>query len=132
MRILFADNDVDFLLVRTECLQNAGHEVLAVATVIQACALLRNRNCDMVIIDMRMENDNDEKDTTGLLLAREVDPEIPKIILTGYPSADLVAEALRQRPDIGQLACDFVAKEDGPEKLLEAVQRVIRTRTVLP
>lgn len=124
MKILFVDNDDEFLKVRSECLQYARYDVVAVTTAEQARAVLESDSCDIMIIDVRLKDDNDEKDRTGLWLAIEVDTRIPKIILTGYPNSDLVTEVLRQRPDGSQLAWDFVAKEEDPEMLLEAVRKV--------
>ena len=84
--VLFADNDHDFLNTRAEFLENAGYRVLKAYTLAQARQLLAEAHVHLATLDIRMENDDDEKDVSGLTLAK--DPAfrpIPKIMLTNFP-----------------------------------------------
>ncbi|PJA47264.1 hypothetical protein CO172_02340, partial [Candidatus Uhrbacteria bacterium CG_4_9_14_3_um_filter_36_7] len=72
----------------------------------------------------RMQNDDDERDVSGLTLLEEpACRTIPTIILTGYPSVDTAVQALRPDIDGKSLAIDFVKKEDGPDALIERINR---------
>jgi hypothetical protein len=71
-----------------------------------------------------MKDDSDDKDTSGLSLARkEAYRPVPKIILTRYPSYEYVREALGPAIEGLPPAVDFLAKQEGPEAMLRAVER---------
>jgi CheY-like chemotaxis protein len=122
--VLFADNDPDFLDTRAEFLEQAGYRVRKAYTLEQARQLLETAHIHLAILDIRMENDDDEKDISGLTLAR--DPAfrpVPKIILTGFPTYEAVRQALGPALDGLPPAVDFLAKQEGPEVLIQAVER---------
>ncbi|MBM3299269.1 MAG: winged helix-turn-helix domain-containing protein [Deltaproteobacteria bacterium] len=122
--ILLADNDSDFLNTRAEFLENAGYQVLKALTLAEAERLLREAYVHLAILDIRMENDDDEKDVSGLILAK--DPAfrpVPKIMLTGFPTTDAVRESLRVQVDGLQPAVDFLEKKEGPEAMTQVVER---------
>lgn len=123
--ILFADNDPDFLKARTEFLKQEGYEVIWATNPTEARRILERGGIDLAILDIRLVNDQDEKDTSGLDIAKEVAPQVPKIILTNYPDYQYVRESLR--PQVAGLPAvvDFVAKEEGPEALLQAIKKAI-------
>src|SRR5258705_11551110 len=112
-RILFADNDSSSLAARKEFLEQEGYEVLPAATVDEARRVLEHHLVDLAVIDVRLSTDTDERDWSGLALANETDKAIPKIILTRYPTYDLVREALGPHLDGLPAAVDFVAKQEG-------------------
>ena len=123
-RILFADNDPEFLEGRSEFLQNAGYNVLRAYTLQEARRLLRDAAVHLAILDIRMRNDDDEKDMSGLLLAK--DPAfgpIPKIMLTKFASYQLVREALGPNLDGLPPAVEFLAKQEGVEVMMKAVEQ---------
>jgi len=123
--ILFADNDVDFLEVRSEFLEQEGYLVIPATNPTEAQRKLELGGIDLAIVDIRLENDDDPKDTSGLVLAREAARSVPKIILTGFPSYEYVREALKPQLDGLPAAVDFVGKQEEPEALLAAIQRAL-------
>lgn len=123
--ILFADNDPVFLETRSEFLRQKGYKVLTTTCPTEARELFRKEHIDLAIFDARLEDDADEKDFSGLVLARRVDPSVPKIILTGFPSVATVRLALGPDLEGIKVAVDFVAKMEGPEALLQAVEEVL-------
>jgi CheY-like chemotaxis protein len=123
--ILFADNDPDFLKTRAEFLEQEGYLVVPATSVTEAQRKLEIGGIGLAIIDIRLENDDDEKDTSGLVLARDVARSVPKIILTGFPSYQYVREALQPQLDGLPAAVDFVAKQEGPEALLRAIKSTL-------
>lgn len=123
--ILFADNDPDFLKTRAEFLEQEGYRVIPAVDPTEARRKLESGGIDLAIIDIRLSDDDDEKDASGLILAKESDRTVPKIILTGFPSVNAVREALGPRLDGLPAAVSFVGKQEGPESLLMEVRRVL-------
>jgi len=128
MKILFVDNDSDFLNTRAAYLKAAGHNVLKASNPAEAEALLRNTHLHLALIDVRLIDDDDQRDTSGLVLAEN--PEfrmIPKIILTGYPRLEGAQRALVPGPDGIAHTVNYVLKEAGPEAMVDAVETAIAT-----
>ena len=127
IRILFTEDDSDFLKVRAEFLERKGYQVIPATTPDEAKRILKQEQVDLAILDLRLMDDADEKDISGLILAKETARLIPKIILTSYPTYESVREALA--PDLQDLppAVAFVAKQEGPEALLAAIRRALRS-----
>ena len=80
--ILFADNDVDFLQTRTEFLLESGYQVIPASTPDEVIKKLELGNIDLAVLDIRLTNDDDERDKSGLQVAVEIAQAVPKIILT--------------------------------------------------
>lgn len=125
--ILFADNDPDFLTTRAEFLEREGYQVIPAANPTEARRLLEQGGIDLAILDIRLVDDDDDKDTSGITVAKEVARSVSKIILTNFPSYQAVREALGPAPDGLPSAVDFLDKKEGPEKLLAAVRQVFRS-----
>ena len=126
--ILFADNEPDFVDVRSEFLQDAGYRIVKAYTLEQARQRLAEEYVHLAILDIRMVDDDDENDTSGLTLAK--DPKfrlVPKIILTGYPTVQAVREALGPVAEGLPPAVEFLAKVDGPEAMILAVDQALAT-----
>ncbi|MGW8250389.1 MAG: helix-turn-helix domain-containing protein, partial [Anaerolineales bacterium] len=76
----------------------------------------------LAILDIRMVDDNDEGDISGILLAKDNRyKRVPKIFVTGFPTFEAVREAYG--PVIGgePIAHAFLAKKEGPHILIDAV-----------
>jgi DNA-binding response OmpR family regulator len=124
-KILIVDNDPDFLETRAEWLDREGYEVYRAISLEQAEHVLAQRCVHVTIIDIRMRDENDDKDISGLSLAKQTAyRSIPKIILTKYPSYEYVREALGPALDDLPPAVDFTVKQEGPTAMLRAVERV--------
>ncbi|MBE0683964.1 MAG: DNA-binding response regulator [Anaerolineales bacterium] len=121
-QILFADNTPDFLITRAEFLEKQGYRVQKAFTFIEAKRLLTEAYFHLAILDIRMQNDDDEKDVSGLTLAK--DPayrSIPKIILTSYPTVEAVKEALGPVLEGLPPAVNFISKKDEYQAMIDAV-----------
>lgn len=126
LTILFADNDPDFLKTRCEYLEREGYRVLPALNPAQAKEILGRGGINLVIVDIRLENDDDEKDVSGLTLAKDPTYQtIPKIILTGFPSVNAVRESLKLQKSGVPAAIDFVSKGDGAEALVASINRSV-------
>ncbi len=124
-QVLFADNDRDFLDTRAEYLENAHYSVLKAYTLEQARELLSNARVHLAILDIRMVDDDDERDTSGLTLAKDLAfKSVPKIILTGFPTYQAVRDVLGPAVDGLPPAVSFLDKREGPEAMLQAIEEV--------
>jgi DNA-binding response OmpR family regulator len=123
-KVLLVDNDPDFLDTRAERLGTEGYQVYKAISLEQAEQLLGRSWVHVAVVDVRMRDESDDKDTSGLTLAKkEAFRPIPKVILTKYPSYEYVREALGPALDGLPPAVEFVAKQEGPEALIQAVER---------
>lgn len=128
--ILLADNDPNALKERSEFLKKEGYEVSLAGDPAQARRFLERGGIDLAIIDLRLVDDNDERDVSGLRLAKSTDPKIPKIILTKFPTPNAVREALSASPEGLPPAVDFVDKAEGLEGFLLAVRKALQVMNV--
>ena len=123
--ILFADNNQIFLETRSQFLEKFYY-VMTAENENQVAEILNNHKIDLAIIDLRFRNDEDQYDESGLTLAKQMSPSIPKLILTYFPTAKTARDALISEPLVGPIAEDYISKEDGPDVMLEAVRKALR------
>lgn len=121
--ILFADNDLDFLETRLTFLKLHGYNVIRAANPNEAEAILENQKIDIAIIDVRLINDNDPYDQSGLELAKSVAPSVPKIILSKYD--DHIRKALMLQPGGSHVAFDFIDKKHSMQTMLTSIRSVL-------
>ena len=119
--ILMADNFPDFLSERKEFLERAGYTVITACNPQSAETILARGGFDLAVLDIRLVDDDDPEDTSGLELARRFGQAAPIILLTGFPTWENVKEALEQDLDGLCPAVDFLAKSEGPEVMVRAV-----------
>jgi DNA-binding response OmpR family regulator len=124
--VLFADNDPRFLKVRKEFLEKEGYRVIPAADPTEARRILEQKQVDLAILNIRLLDDTDQKDISGLTLAKETASSVPKIMLTGFPTWKAVKEALGPHVDGVPAAVDFVSKQEGPEAMVQAVDLTLR------
>jgi nucleoside phosphorylase/CheY-like chemotaxis protein len=136
--ILLLENDPDFRSVLNEWLESEGYKVFAASNVDEAEELLLRKNLviHLIITDLRVTNDNDPNDFSGLGFARVFATTIPKIILTAYTTSSVVVEALRPQLSDGSdqilpPAIDFLSKTEGIERLLKSVENAFRSFVVV-
>ncbi len=131
--ILLVDDDEDILDLIERHLSNRGYEVLTAYDGEQAISLLDKIKFDLVITDLKMPKFDGME---VLRRAKEKDPNIEVVILTGHGTMDSVVEALRdggafdylQKPlhNIKQLS--FVTKKALERKRLRLEnQKLIET-----
>jgi DNA-binding response OmpR family regulator len=120
--VLIADNDPNIVNVRAEYLQNEGYIVFKATSLEEIKEILSEKYIHLAILDIRMIDDDDEKDISGLTLAK--DPAyrtLPKIILTGFPSILAVREALGPTLEGLPPAVNFIYKTEGHDVLIKAI-----------
>jgi DNA-binding response OmpR family regulator len=123
--VLVVDNDSDFLDTWADALSQDNYSVYKAVSLHEAERLLEQTWIDLAIVDLRMQDDDDDKDVSGLVWAKKEEYRlIPKIILTRFASYQLVREALAPLLEGLPPAVDFIAKQDGLKHRLQAVSEV--------
>jgi DNA-binding response OmpR family regulator len=122
--ILFVENVAAFLKTRKDALEQEGYEVLTAAKPGDAKIILANCRVHLVIIDLRLRDDGDKDDFSGLELAKETDPTIPKIFLTAFPDPEAIRRGMLQDAKGRQPILDVVSKQSGPANMIEVVNRI--------
>ena len=88
-RILVADDDAIQLDLRKQLLEIAGYQVDIAFTALQTLHLLTKRPPDLVIVDLRLPNEQGDSDAReGLALIRrirEIASWVPILVLSGWP-----------------------------------------------
>ena len=121
-RVLYADNDLSYLETRIAFLEMEGYQVIKAISPEEAERVLERENIHLMILDIRMVDDNDPEDTSGIELAQdERFRQIPKIFVTGYPTFEAVRQAYGPIMKSDPIALAFLAKKEGPQPLVEAV-----------
>jgi DNA-binding response OmpR family regulator len=126
--ILFADNDRDFVEVRSEFLETEGYTVLKAFSPEEARNILDHKRVQLAILDIRLTDDT-PGDISGVELALEAAYDsLPKIMLTGFPDAETAKLTLKRRVDRLPAAVDYISKKGekerkGAEALIKAVER---------
>ena len=90
--ILVVDDDEDILELIERHLSNRGYEILTAYDGEQALSLLDKIKFDLIITDLKMPKIDGME---VLRRAKEKDPNIEVVILTGHGTMDSVIEALR-------------------------------------
>jgi DNA-binding response OmpR family regulator len=99
-----------------------GYQVIKAVSPEEAERVLERENIHLMILDIRMVDDNDPEDTSGIELAQdERFRRIPKIFVTGYPTFEAVRQAYGPIMKSDPIALAFLAKKEGPKPLVEAV-----------
>jgi PAS domain S-box-containing protein len=94
LRVLLVDDHAEVRSTTAAVLQDLGHHVVEASNGAEALEALRTRDCefDLMISDYAMPH---LSGTEFLREARELCPEVPALIITGYAGA----EAISDRPD---------------------------------
>ena len=103
-------------------LESEGHQVIEARDEPEAVAALKDFQPALVLSDLRLP----KGDGMGVLRAvRDVDAELPVIVMTAHGSIQDAVEAMKQG------ALDFLAKPVDPDHLLLLVSRALEQRRLL-
>jgi DNA-binding response OmpR family regulator len=119
LRILLVDDEAGIRQGLGDLLRTQGHEVRTADAADSAIDDLRNHPRDLLITDLKMEGRN------GLDLirtAREVDPDLSAMVVTGYATLETALDAIR----LGLV--DFIEKPFRAKRVLSAVASCPRRR----
>ncbi len=120
-RILVADDEILIRTLLTEVLTEDGYEVTTAEDGAQAIALLEKERFDLAISDIVMPRANGIE---VLLAARQLDPECPVIMITGYPSVDTVIRLVR----LG--SADYITKPFNVDLIKLTVAKILEMKNI--
>ena len=118
-RILFVDDETQLRESAREWLSLSGFSVEAAADARSALRLLRDGEFEALVTDIRMPG------ADGMALmraARDADPSLPVILLTGHGDVALAVEAMRGG------AHDFLEKPYDADHLVAVIDRAVAAR----
>ena len=121
LQILLVDDHPEVRITTAAMLEELGHTVIEAANGKEALDALNNGagTCDLLISDYAMPHISG---TEFLRQAREIYPDVPALIITGYAEED----AVRDRPE----SVEILLKPFTPTALEKAVARICGTGSV--
>lgn len=114
--ILIVDDDIDILELLQRHLKSMDYHTYKAVSVKEALFILKDTFIDLLITDIQMP----EIDGLQLLkFANEHYPEIPKLVVTGYPSVEGTLEVIKSG------AIDYLTKPFTKAELKEAIEKAL-------
>jgi thiamine kinase-like enzyme/CheY-like chemotaxis protein len=120
-RVLIVDNLPGPRVMYQSFLMDLGYEPVLVmgggATLLaNARREAYEKRCALALIDLRLMDDDDDQDTSGLTLAEELGDKLRPIILSGYENITVLKTLLQKHKDI-----EFINKKTDSPSVLEGV-----------
>lgn len=123
-KILLLDDDLDYLGATTEYLGDHGYLVFPASSYNQATKIVKEQELDLAIVDVSLDS-KEPLDTEGIEFVFNEAPLLPKIVITAHPNFKLAVESLKKRFDDVPSAIDYLAKAEGEERLLAAIETAV-------
>lgn len=117
IRLLLIDDEVGYVKVLSNRLSKRNFEVDTATSGTEALQLLRHKQFDVAVLDLKME---DMDGIEVLKILRKMAPELAIIMLTGHGSAEAAEEGINQG------AYDYLTK---PCELDELIQKIHEAHT---
>ncbi len=118
-KVLVVDDEAPVAEILSEFLGEQGHEITISLTGAEAMRLVQDETYDVILTDLRLPDIDEQGEHRGglklLKFARQINPSIEVIIITGYGSIYAIKEAIRSD------AFDFIVK---PPQWVDVVQAV--------
>jgi two-component system NtrC family response regulator len=114
--ILIVDDEKHYRLVLSEVLQEEGYESFTAASGMEALDILKSQIIDLVLTDVKMPG------MSGIDLLeniKEIDPDLPVIIMTAFGSVEKAVEAMQKG------AYTFILKPFENEALIAHIEKSI-------
>jgi DNA-binding NtrC family response regulator len=121
-QILIVEDKDSLRTMLRHALERQGHAVVEARDQPEAVGLLQQAQPSLVLSDLRLP----DGDGFGVLrAAKEIDAEIPVIVMTAYGSIEDAVAAMKEG------ALDFLAKPVDPDHLLLLVTRALEQRRIV-
>ncbi len=123
IRVLLVDDDEGFLSMTSRALRKNGYDCDCTRDAEEAIKTVANGGYDVVIADIRMTGNHELEMVADI---RQRFPDLPVILITGYPSLETAIEALRLA------AIDYIPKDEcnvvDLAKRIDTAVKAARTR----
>jgi two-component system response regulator HydG len=121
-KILVIDDDRDICLLLKRFLTKHNYEVAEVYAGKKALDLMNSFTPDLVLCDFRLD---DMDGTTLLVKIKELMPEVPVIIMTGYSDIKVAVEVMK----LG--AYDYIGKPLFPDEILVTIKKALQPQPAI-
>jgi len=118
-RILVVEDKASLRQMLCATLEGEGYEIQSAADGKSALRALQDQRYLLVVTDLRLPGADGME---VLKRARERDPDVPVIVMTGYGSVEVAVEAMKRG------ASDFLTKPVDMDHLLLLISRVVAQR----
>jgi serine phosphatase RsbU (regulator of sigma subunit)/FixJ family two-component response regulator len=120
-RALIADDQADVLEALRLLLKGEGYQIETAASPAAVLESLRQRNCDLLLMDLNYARDTTSGQEGMNLLAsvRAFDSTLPVIVMTAWASIDLAVEAMQKG------SADFIQKPWENSRLLSIMRNQV-------
>ena len=121
MKILVVDDDAIVIKSCKRILEAEGFEVSSVPGADNALETMKTSDFDLLLIDVKMPKRD------GMYLMREIKknwPEIPTIIMSGYPTPETISEVLKLGATL------FIPKPFKPDELVKSIRQALKNMPV--
>lgn len=123
MRVLIVEDDIVLGRMLKEFLERMEHhDVCHIASGREAMDVIKRESFDCAFIDLQL---NDVSGIEILRYLKSVEPAVPVIMMSGYPTLEGSIEAMR----LG--ACDFLTKPFSFQDVMVSFERAFRERQIL-
>ena len=118
--IVIVDDEPDLLnLLKLILSEKTTHRVLTTSNPHQAIEWCKTYNADLLISDLRMP---ELEGIEILKIIKQMDPNLPLIIITAYGTIESAVEAMRHK------AFDYITKPFRKEQILMTVEKALKWR----
>ncbi len=93
--VLVVDDDASLQNLFKVFLKKIGFSRVVVGTVKEAIAALEKQHFDLLFLDLKLP-DGPADDVYDV--AKEIDPQLPIVVITGYPNSDMLNRILAKGP----------------------------------
>ncbi len=122
IRVLAVDDDAVIRNGLKRILEAKGYEIETFGSGPLALERMADAPFDLVITDLKMPGMNGLE---VLRRIRDLQPEVPVIMITGYSTVETAVEAMKNG------ALDYIAKPFTPEEILTKIEAALHHRAVL-
>jgi putative two-component system response regulator len=120
--ILVVDDDNAVCNFISTLLNKHGYSVIACESGKEALAKLQDNKIDVVLTDIIMP------EVSGVEILEKIhntNPDIPVILITGYPDVDTVVDAIKKG------VFDFIVKPYKPEQLIHSLEKALKYKRLV-
>jgi len=119
IRLLLVDDEEGFVSVLSKRMRKRGFAVSEANSGSKAIQILRKRDFDVVVLDLKME---DMDGIEVLKIFKKIYPDMAVIMLTGHGSAQAAEEGIKCG------AFDYLTKPCELDELIQKIREAVRER----
>jgi DNA-binding NtrC family response regulator len=121
LKVLFVDDEVDFLETLMKRMKKRGVDVVGVGSGEQALDYLNKQPADVVVLDVRMPGIDGIQTLRGI---KRIHPLMEVIMLTGHASIEVAIEGM----ELG--AFDYLMKPTDIDELFYKIQDAFKKKNI--